>query len=56
MNPLMIVDAARSAPNSIDRIMAAINRVAGKSNGSDLLEEPSPPAEGRPQAPLNWLD
>jgi hypothetical protein len=43
LNPLMIVDAGRSAPSSIDRIMAALNRVAGKSNGSDLLEEPSQP-------------
>ena len=44
MNPVMI-DAARSTPSSVDKIMAAIKRVAGRSNDSDLLEEPSQPVD-----------
>jgi hypothetical protein len=35
-------------PSSVDRIMEAIRRIAGKPelNDSDLPEEPSPPADG----------
>jgi hypothetical protein len=35
-NPVMIVDAARSTPSSVDKIMAALQRIAGKPEPDDL--------------------